>query len=55
MAGEAQNHEDFKLGAKEYWDLSKDMDSDDDDMISYDPTTNRKTKGPHINVKKDRW
>ena len=51
----AQNHEDFKLGAKEYWDLSKDMDSDDDDMISYDPTTNRKTKGPHINVKKDRW
>lgn len=51
----AQNHEDFKLGSKEYWDLSKDLDSDDDDTISYDPTTNRKTKGPQINVKKDRW
>ena len=51
----AQNHEDFKLGSKEYWDLSKDMDSDDDDTISYDPTTNRKTRGPQINVKKDRW
>ena len=50
----AQNHEDFKLGSKEYWDLSKDMDSDDD-TISYDPTTNRKTRGPQINVKKDRW
>lgn len=51
----AQNHEDFKLGSKEYWDLSKDMDSDDDDTISYDPTNNRKTRGPQINVKKDRW
>lgn len=51
----AQNHEDFKLGSKEYWDLSKDMDSDDDDTISYDPTTNRRTRGPQINVKKDRW
>lgn len=51
----AQNHEDFKLGSKEYWDLSKDMESDDDDTISYDPTTNRKTRGPQINVKKDRW
>jgi len=51
----AQNHEDFKLGAKEYWELSKDIDSDDDDMISYNPTANRKSKGPQINVKKDRW
>uniref|UniRef100_A0A6C0BSS2 Uncharacterized protein n=1 Tax=viral metagenome TaxID=1070528 RepID=A0A6C0BSS2_9ZZZZ len=51
----AQNHEDFKLGSKEYWELSKDIDSDDDDTQAYNPRDNRKSKGPQINVKKDRW
>ena len=51
----AQNHEDFKLGAKEYWDLSKDIDSDDDDITAYNPRDNRKSKGPNINVKKGKW
>jgi hypothetical protein len=51
----AQKHEDFKLGAKEYWDLSKDIDSDDDDITTYNPRDNRKSKGPNINVKKGKW
>ena len=49
----AEPHSDFKLGSKEYWDLSKDMDSDDDEDV-YDPESGRK-KHPRINVKKARW
>jgi hypothetical protein len=48
----ADPHRDFKLGAKEFWDLSKDMGSDDEEE-SFDPTAQR--KGPRINVKKSRW
>ena len=49
----AEPHSDFKLGSKEYWDLSKNMDSDDDEDV-YDPESGRK-KHPRINVKKARW
>ena len=45
----AQSHRDFKLGSKEFWDLSKDIGSDDEEE-SYDP--NAQKKGPLINVKK---
>ena len=48
----ADLHSDFKLGAKEFWDVSADLGSDDDGDI-YDPTTVK--KGPRINVKKSRW
>ena len=48
----ATSHRDFKLGSKEFWEMSKDIDSDDDEE-SYDPTTQK--KGPRINVKKNRW
>ena len=48
----AQAHRDFKLGSKEFWELSKDLGSDDEDEM-YDPTTVK--KGPVINVKKNRW
>ncbi len=48
----ASPHKDFKLGSKEFWDMSKDIGSDDDEE-TYDPTSNR--KGPRINVKKSRW
>tara|TARA_Y100000996_G_scaffold410179_1_gene392090 strand:- start:1020 stop:1850 length:831 start_codon:yes stop_codon:yes gene_type:complete len=48
----AQSHRDFKLGSKEFWDLSKDIGSDDEEE-SYDP--NAQKKGPLINVKKSRW
>jgi len=49
----ASSHNNFKLGSKEFWELSKDLNSDDDGDEPYDPTQGR--KGPHINVKKNRW
>jgi len=48
----ADAHPDFKLGSKEFWDLSRDIGSDEEEE-SYDPTTQH--KGPRINVKKNRW
>ncbi len=51
----AESHKDFKLGAKEFWDISKDINSDDEDD-EYDPNSSRKkAAGPRINVKKSRW
>ena len=51
----AEPHGDFKLGSKEFWELSKDINSDDEDEM-YDPNSNRKkSAGPRINVKKSRW
>ena len=52
----AENHKDFKLGSKQFWDLSKDLNSDDDDA-PYDPSAaaNSKRKGPKIQVKKNKW
>ena len=48
----ADPHRDFKLGSKEFWEMSKDMGSDEEDE-AYDPKSQR--KGPRINVKKSRW
>ena len=48
----AQSHRDFKLGSKEFWEMSKDLGSDDEEDI-YDPNAGK--KGPLINVKKSRW
>ena len=50
----AELHDNFKLGSKEFWDLSKDIDSDDDDP-AYDPNNIRSKSGPKINVKKNKW
>ena len=51
----AQNHGGFKLGSKEFWELSKDIDSDDEDDV-YDPNSvQKKGAGPKINVKKSKW
>ncbi len=47
-----QWREDFKLGSKEFWDMSKDIGSDDEEE-QFDATNSR--KGPRINVKKSRW
>jgi len=49
----ADAHNDFKLGAKEFWDMSQEMTSDDEDDNIYDP--NSVKKGPRINVKKNKW
>lgn len=52
----AQSHNDFKLGSKEFWELSKGIDSDGDDNEPYNPNAIRKkASGPKINVKKNRW
>jgi len=48
----AESHNDFKLGSKEFWELSKDINSDDEDEM-YDPNNVKKRgQGPKINVKK---
>jgi hypothetical protein len=51
----ADMHKDFKLGSREFWEISKDLHSDDEEEI-YDPNTQANNrKGPKINVKKNRW
>ena len=50
----ASGHNDFKLGAKEFREMSKNLGSDDDED-DYDADALRRKKGPKINVKKNRW
>lgn len=51
----ADSHNDFKLGSKEFWDLSKDIQSDEEEE-KYDPNNVKKRgQGPKINVKKSKW
>lgn len=51
----AENRPDFKLGSKEFWDISRQMESDDEDE-HYDPNKNRKSKpGGQITVRKNKW
>jgi len=52
----AENHNDFRLGSKEFWELSKGMTDDDEDE-KYDPNNVKKRgAGPKINVKKtNKW
>ena len=50
----AENRPNFKLGSKEFWDISKNMDSDDEEQ--YDPSkSKKKTSGQQITVKKNKW
>jgi len=48
----ASAHNNFRLGSKEFWEMSKDLNSDDDEE-EYDPKMGH--KGPRINVKKNKW
>ena len=51
----ADAHNDFKLGSKEFWDLSKDIPSDEEEE-KYDPSnTKKRGQGPKISVKKTKW
>ena len=50
----ADTHKNFKLGSKEFWEISKTMDSDDEEEV-YDPNARDKKKGPKINVRKSKW
>ena len=50
----AENRPDFKLGSKEFWDISKDMNSDDEEE-AYDPANvKKKGQGPKIKVNKNK-
>ena len=49
----AEHHANFKLGSKEFWELSKNLPDDDDDA-HYDPTAVKKNV-TKINVKKTKW
>ena len=49
----ADSHKNFKLGSKEFWEISKNLDSDDEKEI-YDPNTRDKKKGPKINIRKNK-
>ena len=51
----AEKQKDFKLGSKEFWEISKDIGSDDEDE-PYDPNSSKKkSAGPKINVRKSKW
>ena len=51
----AQQQSNFKLGSKEFWELSKDLNSDDEDD-PYDPgSVQKKGAGPKISVRKNKW
>jgi hypothetical protein len=51
----AEPHGDFKLGSKEFWNLSKDLNSDDEEE-QYDPNNVKKRGGgAKISVKKSTW
>jgi len=50
----ASAHGDFKLGSREFWELSKDICSDDEgENEMYNPNSHK--KGPQINVRKNKW
>ena len=52
----ADEHNDFRLGSKEFWELSKQINDDDDDGEQYDPNNVKKRgQGPKIAVKKSKW
>ncbi len=52
----ADNHNDFRLGSKEFWELSKNLKDEEDDE-PYDPNKMKKRgAGPKISVKKtNKW
>ena len=51
----ADAHNDFRLGSKEFWELSKQL-NDDDEEEQYDPNNVKKRgQGPKIAVKKSKW
>ena len=51
----ADAHNDFRLGSKEFWELSKQI-NDEDEEEQYDPNNVKKRgAGPKIAVKKSKW
>jgi hypothetical protein len=51
----ADAHNDFRLGSREFWELSKSI-NDDEEEEQYDPSNVKKRgQGPKIAVKKSKW
>ena len=50
----AQQRKDFKLCSKEFWEMSKNLGSDDEDD-NYNPESYTKKNAQKINVKKSKW
>lgn len=50
----AEPHGPFRLGSKEFWELSKDIGSDDEEE-EYDPSASKAKRGPRLNVRKAKW
>ena len=50
----AESRPDYKLGSKEFWELSNNL-TDDDGEKEYDPNQSKKRSGPAIHVKKTKW
>lgn len=50
----AESHGPFRLGSKEFWELSKDIGSDDEEE-EYDPSASKAKRGPRLNVRKAKW
>lgn len=52
----ADAHNDFRLGSREFWELSKQINDDDEDGEQYDPNNvKKKGSGPRISVRKSKW
>ena len=49
----ADSHGDFKLGSKEFWELSKNYNSDEEEQ--YNPDSEKKRGATKINVRKSKW
>jgi hypothetical protein len=48
----AENHPEFRLGSKEYWEISKQLQSDDEQEEEYDVNKSKRKTLARINVKK---
>jgi hypothetical protein len=48
----AEKRPEYKLGAKQFWEMSAQMATDSDDDEAYDPFANKKKKSENIIVKK---
>jgi hypothetical protein len=51
----AEMHQDFRIGAPEFWQHSANFyrDKDEEEANKYDPNAMKKLKGPAINVRKN--
>jgi Poxvirus A32 protein len=50
----AEPRPDFRLGSKEFWEMSKNLDSDDEEQVDFSKS-GKKKNSMQINVKKTKW